>query len=65
MDGEYEISGQNGPRHHLRLQMAWLLLWLIAFPMLLWGIDQATFDGGMLQQAFLLLLALTGKALGG
>jgi hypothetical protein len=31
----------------------------------LWGIDQATFDGGMLQQAFLLLLALTGKALGG
>jgi hypothetical protein len=28
-------------------------------------IDQAILDGGMLQQAFLLLLALTGKASGG
>jgi hypothetical protein len=32
--GFHSFSGQNGPRHHLRLQMAWLLLWLIAFPML-------------------------------
>uniref|UniRef100_A0A0A9AUL5 Uncharacterized protein n=1 Tax=Arundo donax TaxID=35708 RepID=A0A0A9AUL5_ARUDO len=34
MDDEYEILGQSGPHHHLHLQMAWLLLWLIAFHML-------------------------------
>ncbi|OEL29402.1 hypothetical protein BAE44_0009580 [Dichanthelium oligosanthes] len=33
-DFRLETDGQSGPHHHLHLQMVWLLLWLIGFPML-------------------------------